>query len=301
MRGGLRAILAVLLSGLAVLGVAGCGAAGDGRGEIVVTTDLLGDITRAVVGDAAPVTVLMPTGGDPHSFGVSAKQAAGLEQAALVVANGLGLEEGVLRHVTAAGEAGTPTLLVGEGIDPIPYRDSANPDPHFWTDPARVRRAVEIIRDRVVADVPGVDADAVNARAAGYLTRLDELDRWMTERFATLPPEKRRLVTNHHVFGYLAQRYGFEVVGVVIPGGSTLASPSASDLAGLANAVRAAGVTTVFADSSQPDRLVRVLAEQAGVRVRVTALHTESLTPPGGAAPTYLDMMRANTEAIVAA
>lgn len=291
--------LTALLACLAMLGPTGCGAAAE-RGEIVVTTDLLGDLTRAVVGDAAPVTVLMPTGGDPHSFGVSARQAAGLEQAALVVANGLGLEEGVLRHVESAAAAGTPTLLVGDRVGSIAYRDSSNPDPHFWTDPARVRIAVEAIRDRVLADVPGVDAAAVRADTDRYLARLAELDGWMTERFAALPPERRKLVTNHHVFGYLAARFGLKVIGVVLPSGSALASPSAADLAVLAGAVRSAGVTTVFADSSQPDRLARVLAEHAGVRVRVTALHTESLTPPDGGAPTYLDMMRANTDAIIA-
>ncbi|UGT61435.1 zinc ABC transporter substrate-binding protein AztC [Nocardia asteroides] len=295
----MRRLFTAVLAGLTVLTAAACGGTPE-RAEIVVTTDLLGDLTRAVVGDAAPVTVLMPTGGDPHSFGVSAEQAAGLERAALVVANGLGLEEGVLRHVESAAAAGTPTLLVGPQVNPLPYRDSANPDPHFWTDPARVRTAVAAIRDRVLADVPGVDAAAVRARTDGYLTRLDELDRWMAERFAALPAERRRLVTNHHVFGYLAARFGLDVLGVVLPSGSALASPGAADLAGLATAVRAAGVTTIFADSAQPDRLARVLAEQAGVRVRVTALHTESLTPPDGGAPTYLDMMRANTAAIIA-
>jgi zinc/manganese transport system substrate-binding protein len=287
-----RMIVALLA---AMMALTGCADSEPDRGAVVVTTDILGDITQAIVGDAAPVSVLMPRAGDPHSFAVSAQQAAGLERAGLIVANGLGLEEGVLRNVEAAADAGVATVYVGAEIDPIAFDSGATagqPDPHFWTDPQRVRRAVEVIRDRVIEQVPGVDADVVRANADRYLAELDGLAAWMTQRFA--------LVTNHHVFGYLAQRFGFQVVGAVIPSGTTLASPSPSDLAELAATIRAAGVPTVFADSAQPDRLARVLAEQAGVQVRVVGLHSESLTPPGEGAGSYLEMMRANTDAIVA-
>ncbi|MGI5219673.1 zinc ABC transporter substrate-binding protein AztC [Nocardia sp. CA-290969] len=294
-------ICAALVAG--VLALSGCGITDSGGGGVVVTTDILGDITRAVVGDTAPVTVLMPPGSDPHSFALSAQEAAVLDDADLVVENGLGLEEGLARHVTAAAEAGVPKLSVGDRIDPLPYRsgDAAGaPDPHFWTDPQRVHTAVEVIRDEVIASVPGIDAAAVRANAGRYLTELDTLRQWMTERFGTVAPERRKLVTNHHVFGYLAERFGFEVVGAVIPGGTTLASPSAADLADLAAAIRATGVPAIFVDSARPDRLAQALAEQAGVRVRIVGLYSESLTAPGAGAATYLEMMRANTTAMVA-
>ncbi|MEU2042383.1 zinc ABC transporter substrate-binding protein AztC [Nocardia niwae] len=287
---------------VALLALTGCSIAGADRDRVVVTTNILGDLTRAVAGDAVEVTVLMPANADPHFFAVSAQQAAELERASLIVYNGLGLEESVLRNVEAAERAGVASVSVGAAIDPISYTAEdadGRPDPHFWTDPGRVRTAVEVIRDRIVGRVPGADAAAVRAGADRYLAELDRLERWMTERFATIPAERRKLVTNHHVFGYLARRFGFEVVGAVIPGGTTLASPSPSDLSALAGTIRAAGVGAIFADSSQPDRLARVLAEQAGVRVQVISLHSESLTEPGGGAGTYLEMMRANTEAIV--
>ncbi|MCC8242775.1 metal ABC transporter substrate-binding protein [Saccharothrix sp. NEAU-S10] len=285
-----------------MLVLAGCGSAHGRRNGIVVTTNILGDITRNVVGDAAPVTVLMKPDADPHSFAISAQESARLESAALVVYNGLGLEEGVLRHVHAAEQADVPTLAVGDQVDPIRYTAddvAGRPDPHFWTDPKRVRRAVEVIGERVIEHVDGIDADAVRANTARYLAEIDELDSWTGERFAAIPAQRRKLVTNHHVFGYLAQRFDFRIVGAVIPSGTTLASPSASDLASLAEAVRTAGVGAIFADSSQPDRLARVLAEQAGVHVEVIPLYSESLTAAGGGAATYLEMTRANTEAIV--
>lgn len=286
----------------ALFALTACSNSGAHRDEVLVTTNILGDLTRAVAGDAVEVTVLMQANSDPHFFAISAQQAARFERASLIVYNGLGLEESVLRNVEAAEKSGVAGISVGAAIDPIAYAaEEANgrPDPHFWTDPRRVRRAVEVIRDRIVDHVPGVDAAAVRAGADRYLTELDRLERWMTERFATIPVERRKLVTNHHVFGYLAQRFGFEVVGAVIPGGTTLASPSPSDLSALAGTIRAAGVGAIFADASQPDRLARVLADQAGVHVQVISLYSESLTEPGGGAGTYLEMMRANTESIV--
>jgi zinc/manganese transport system substrate-binding protein len=292
--------LAALVAALLVL--TGCSTSDNERGAIVVTTNILGDITRNIVGDQAEVTVLMKPDADPHSFAVSAQQAALLEQAGLVVYNGLGLEEGVLRNVRAAEQAGATTLPVGEQVDPIRYssdESAGEPDPHFWTDPDRVRRAAELISEHVAENLDGVDAEVVRANTDRYLGELDRLSAWMEQRFATIPEAEHKLVTNHHVFGYLARRFDFEVIGAVIPSGTTLASPSASDLSDLAQAIREAGVGAVFADSSQPDRLAQVLAEQAGVRVRVVPLFSESLTEQGQGAATYLQMMRANTDSIV--
>jgi zinc/manganese transport system substrate-binding protein len=287
------AVLSALLVALT-----GCGGGVSPERSVVVTTNILGDITRNIVGDQAEVTVLMGPGADPHSFGISAQQAAQLERAALVVHNGLGLEEGVQRHVDAARSAGVATFAAAEAVDPLPFATDGSPDPHFWTDPHRVRRLVDLVADQVVEHVDGVDEAAVRRNAARYATAVEELDAALAAQFGRIPAERRKLVTNHHVFGYLAQRYGFEVVGAVIPSGTTLASPSASDLESLASAVRAAGVPAIFADSSQPDRLARVLADRAGVHVAVVPLHSESLTGEGGGAATYLEMMRANADAI---
>ncbi|MGW4234566.1 zinc ABC transporter substrate-binding protein AztC [Streptomyces sp. NPDC004980] len=295
---------ALLLSLVCVFGtVTGCSASADRerRPSVVVTTNILGDITRNVVGDEAEVTVLMPAGADPHSFGVSAPQAASLEQADLVVHNGLGLEENVLRHVEAARGAGVTTLAVGESVDPITYAtgESADePDPHFWTDPQRVRRSVDLIARDVIAHVQGVDASVIERNASAYGAEIDELTGWMRTKFDAIPVEKRQLVTNHHVFGYLAQRFGFRIVGAVIPSGTTLASPSASDLTSLASAIEEAGVPAVFVDSSQPDRLAQVLKRESDIEVDIVPLFSESLTEKGKGAPTYLRMMRANTTSI---
>jgi len=286
----------------AALALSGCtGGVGGEAPRIVVTTNILGDVVENVVGDQMQVTTLMKRGADPHSFEISAQEAARMESADLLVSNGLGLEEGLQQHLERAAQTGVPTLVAGEHIDVLDYSstDAAGaPDPHFWTDPGRVIDLVDAL-ERALADVPGVDADVVTDRAAAYRDQLIALDEEMTTAFDTIPSERRALVTNHHVFGYLADRFGFRVVGAVIPGGTTLAAPSAADLRDLAVAIDDARVPTIFAESSQPDRLVQVLADEAGVDVAVAELFTESLTESGGGADTYLTMMRANTARIV--
>ncbi|GAA2283211.1 ABC transporter substrate-binding protein [Streptomyces ruber] len=298
-------LLALLTALTAVLATA-C-ASGDERPRVVVTTNILGDVTREIVGDEADVTVLMKPNADPHSFGLSAAQAAELERADLVVYNGLGLEENVLRHVDAAREAGVATFAAGEAADPLtfqahddggPEEGAGQPDPHFWTDPDRVRRAAGLIAGQVVEHVDGVDEKTVRDNAARYDEELADLTTWMERSFDTVPEDNRALVTNHHVFGYLAERFGFRVIGAVVPSGTTLASPSSSDLRSLTEAMEDAGVRTVFADSSQPTRLAEVLRTELGGQVRVVKLYSESLTERGGGADTYVRMMRANTTAM---
>ncbi|CAM5725177.1 Zinc transport system substrate-binding protein OS=Streptomyces violarus OX=67380 GN=FHS41_003460 PE=3 SV=1 [Streptomyces violarus] len=302
--------LPTFLLALLTLALAGAGTgctSGDDRPRVVVTTNILGDVAQEIVGDEADVTVLMKPNADPHSFGLSAVQAAELERADLVVFNGLGLEENVLRHVEAARESGVATFEAGKAVDPLtfqaqddggPEEEAGQPDPHFWTDPDRVRKAVGLIADQVVEHVDGVDEKAIRDNADRYDGQLADLTTWMERSFGSIPEQRRALVTNHHVFGYLSERFGFRVVGAVIPSGTTLASPSSSDLRSLTEAMRKAGVRTVFADSSQPKRLAEVLHTELGGRTRVVELYSESLTEEGKGAGTYLQMMRANTTAM---
>jgi zinc/manganese transport system substrate-binding protein len=296
-----RRLLAALgAAGLVLAGSVACTAVAEAR--IVVTTNILGDVVRRIAGDQAEVTVLMKPNADPHSFGVSAREANALRTADLVVYNGLGLEEGVLQQVEAAGADGVPALEVGARIEPLEYRDgdaAGAPDPHFWTDPARVVTAAGMIADEIVAHVDGADAAVVRARADAYAKQVSQLDAELAARFAAIPDERRVLVTNHHVFGYLAQRYRLRVIGAVLPSGTTLASPSASDLASLVTAIEKHRVRAIFADTAQPAKLAEVLASEAGVTVKVVGLYSESLSEADGEAASYLAMMRFNADAII--
>lgn len=297
----LRAPSLLIATTVLLAGLVGCtGTAASDRPQIVVTTNILGDVVENLTGDAAEVTILMKPNADPHSFEISAQEAARMDGADLLVMNGLGLEEGLQQHIDRTAAAGVPTVVAGDVIDVLPYSSedaSGADDPHFWTDPARMVDVVDAVEE-ALAEVDGIDVAQVRSNAETYRGELTELDEEMSATFAAIPVERRALVTNHHVFGYLADRFDFRLIGAVIPGGTTLAAPSAADLRDLTDAIDEEGVRTIFAESSQPDRLIQVLAAEADVQVEVIELFTESLTDPGEGADTYLTMMRANTDRI---
>ncbi|WJM16382.1 metal ABC transporter substrate-binding protein [Microbacterium arborescens] len=292
-----RVTLALGLVVAGVVALAGCASADDDRPTVVVTTNILGDIVENLAGDELDVVTFMPPDADPHSFELSAQDAATMRSADLVVSNGLGLEEGVQHHVDASAADGVAQFVAGDHVETLGYLDSDAVDPHFWTDPTQTARVVDALAP-VLAELAGAGGQAVTDAGDAYVAELEAVDAEMAAGLQAIPAEHRALVTNHHVFGYLARRYDVRILGAAVPGGTTLAAPSASDLQELVDAIDAAGVRTIFADSSQPDRLMRVLADEAGRDVAVVPLLTESLAPEGQPGDTYLDMMRQNLQRI---
>ncbi len=269
---------------------------------VVATTTILGDIALAVAGDDAVVEVLMPTGADPHDFQPSSQQVASINDADLVIANGLGLEEGMIDVIEAAEADGANVLEVAPLVDPIPFAESgpdeAQDDPHFWTDPLRVATAAEVIADALAEVDPSINWAT---RSSGYAAELRTLDSEIEALFGAIAEPDRKLVTNHDALGYLADRYGFDVVGVVIPGGSTLAEPSSAELATLVDVMQEQGVRVIFAETIDPAVLAVAVADEIGGTVEVVELFTDSLGPSGSGAETVIDMLRIDAERIAAA
>jgi zinc/manganese transport system substrate-binding protein len=298
------------------VGLAACSDAttGDDDGaQILVTTSILGDVVQNLVGDAAEVEVIMPRGSDPHDFAPSAQQAEALRDADILVVNGLGFEAGLLDTIEAAEADGVRVVRATDGIEVLPLgevehaeEDAAEDeheeggDPHFFTDPRRMRDAAAHIAAELAAHVDGLDAPAVDERVEQYRADLEALDAEVERILAAVPPERRTLVTNHEVFGYFADRYDFEVLGAIIPGGTTLAEPSAADLADLAHEIAQAGVPAIFAETSAPSRLADALAAE-GTDVEVVELFSESLGEADSDGGTYVAMVRTNAARIAAA
>ena len=170
-------------------------------------------------------------------------------------------------------------------------------DPHFWLDPVNVIKYTENIRDGLSqADPGGAATYARNADA--YIAQLSELDAWISEQVKQIPAERRLLVTNHESFGYFADRYGFKIVGTVIPSVSTGASPSAQQLARLTDHIKATGAPAIFMETGASAQLAQQLAQEVGIKA-VTELYTHSTTEASGPVPTYIDMMKYNVKAII--
>jgi len=297
-------IIAVLLL-LTVL--AGCAVETDSDVgiQIVATTSIVGDIATGVVGDRGVVDVLIPIGVDAHDFQPSAQQAQLIAAADLVVANGLGLEQGLEDVLDAAAADGTSVIELAPQVDPLPFSDPGNPgdddleaeslDPHFWMDPIRVGEAAVALAGVLSASHPD---DGWEDRAREYAAGLEATDLAIHDLVDVIPSEQRIMVTNHEAFGYFAARYGFEVIGVVVPGGSTLAEPSSAELAGLIETMEREGVRVIFAETTQPSTLAEAIAAELGNGVQVVELFTETLGPPGSGAETIAEMLVTNAERI---
>lgn len=283
--------------------------AADDEVHVVVTTTIMDDLVRQVAGDDARVDVLMASGQDPHGYAPSAQQAAMLRDADLVVANGLGLEEGLLDALEAAEADGATVLRIAEEVAPIqadedaPAEDAdghqhSEGDPHVWFDPLRMAAGARLVADALAT----VDADTDwEARAADAAAALEDLDEELAETLSTIPERCRRLVTTHESFGYLAERYDLEVIATVVPGTSTEVGPSAQAFAALIDLVRESGVPAIFAENTQSSRLADALATEVGRDVAVVPLYTGTLGEPGSAADTYAGMMRTDAERIAVA
>jgi zinc/manganese transport system substrate-binding protein len=246
------------------------------------------------VGTCAAVSVLVPEGADPHEFEPSAQQVAALREADLVVSVGLGLEEALTPVIDSARADGTEVVAIGERVETIPLAGGGGTDPHVWQDPARMAEVVPVIAAAVAA---AGDCDPGDA-AAAYADELRGLDEELAATYGAIPTEARRLVTNHDAFGYLADRYDFEIVGVVIPGGSTLAEPSTRDLADLASVVEREDVPAIFAETTDSTELADALAAEVGRDVGVVTLYSDALGAPDSGASTYVAMMQTNAARI---
>jgi zinc/manganese transport system substrate-binding protein len=304
-----RPVNAALVA-LALIGVAlvACGGDDDTRSDaavdsgtdsgtdgvrVVATTSIWADVVSNVACDGlAAVTSIVPPGTDPHTYETSLRDREELDDATLVVANGLDLEPTLVDVLDAVAADGVPVVEVTDSVDVV------DGDPHVWQDPVRVRDAAVGIGDALVN--AGLPADEVAACVDAYTSELDALDDEVSATLSLVPDDRRVFVTNHDSLGYFADRYGFEVLGTVIPAATTLAETNPADLEELASAIDEAGVPVVFAELDQPDAVARSLAERVG-EVDIVALYTDSLGEAGSGADTYVGMIRTNSRAIAEA
>jgi ABC-type Zn uptake system ZnuABC Zn-binding protein ZnuA len=172
-------------------------------------------------------------------------------------------------------------------------------DPHVWTDPHNGMYWAMLIRDTLSAMDPA-NAGVYAANTAAYLAALDGLAHdELRPLLETVPEASRKLVTAHSAFGYFANAYGFTQVGVIIPGGSTLAEPSAAEIADLITVIREQGVPAIFAETTVSSTLTEQIAAEAGAQF--TTLYSGTLSAPDGPAATYIDYLRYNARTIAAA
>jgi ABC-type Zn uptake system ZnuABC Zn-binding protein ZnuA len=270
-----------------------------GNLKVLAVETFLGDITQNVAGDRVKIDTLIPVGLDPHSFEPTPQDIARIADSNALIVNGFGLEEWLKPVLDNAG--GSRLVIQATngltGRIPRPGEPVGTTDPHFWLDPTKVLSYVENIRAGLSQADP--DGGVIYARnAAAYEVKLKDLDQWVKIQVSQIPPEKRLLVTNHESFGYYADHYGFQIVGTIIPNVSPDASTSAQQLSQLIEQIKKTGAPAIFLETGSNPQLAQQIAQETKVKV-ITEFYTHSITTINGPAPTYLDMIRFDTTAIV--
>ena len=258
----------------------------------MVTYSVLGSLVRNAVGDAANVVVLVPDGSDPHEWEPSAKDIEQLNNADLIVRNGLDLEGGVLDVLNNAQDDGVATFvasdhitirLVGEG-EGLATGDADQEvgaqDPHLWMDPLTLKDVL-VALGPVLSD-QGIDvADGIASVVAG----LDTLDEEIASVLAAVPDANRKMVTGHESMGYFAHRYDFQLIGALIPSLSTQAGVSAQELSALVKEIATHNVKAIFTEMGTPTQVAQAIGDEAGVKVVDLASHN---LPADGTYATFL-------------
>ena len=329
-----------LLMGSAILSLAiygvGCSAAADTRdspaagqrlvlpeleavqlgGEplrVVATTSIIGDVVGRVGGDAIELTTLIGPGQDPHSYEPATQELAAVNEADVIFVNGWDLEEALIEDLEQIG-GDVPMIPISANIEPLPFggddhaeaetdeEHHAGADPHTWLAVNNVKQWVQN-SENVLSDLDPANAAAYEGNAAAYLVELDELQEYAESRLGQIAEADRFLVTNHDSFGYFAAAYGFTILDSVIPAASTLAEPSASDLAGLVALMEEHGACTIITETTARTTLAQtVAAELDGCdEVKVVQLYTGAVGPAGSDTGSYMGMIRANVDAIAEA
>jgi zinc/manganese transport system substrate-binding protein/manganese/iron transport system substrate-binding protein len=272
---------------------------GAGRLNVVATTTQIRSMAEAVAGDRATVRSILPPGVDAHEFEPKPSDVQAVSAAALVLKNGIGLDDWLDRLlINAGGNHALTTVSDGVPIRQGDEQETAG-DPHIWFSALNAMTMTRNIRDALVA-VDAAHAATYQANADAYLSRLAGLDQYIMDQIATVPPDQRKMVTNHDGFGYYIARYGLTFVGSIIPSLSSEAQPSARDVADLITKVKAAHVKAIFLESSINPQLAQQIGDETGVTV-VDTLYGDALGAPGTPGATYEGMMRYNTDTIVAA
>jgi ABC-type Zn uptake system ZnuABC Zn-binding protein ZnuA len=262
--------------------------------KVVSTTTVFADIVQNVGGSRVSASSIIPPGVGPEDYEPKPDDAKKLTDAALIVSNGVGLDNFLDRLLSSTG-GHAPRLVLGDGIPPL--TEDGEENPHFWLDPTLVKEYYLPAIEGKLTELDPAGKATYDANAAAYGQQLDALDAELIASIEQIPPENRKLVTFHDAFPYFARHFGFELVGVVLE--NVGQEPSAADLADLVAKVKAANVKAVFSEAQFSPRLTQTLADEAGVRQVVTTLYNDALGP--APADTYLGLMRWDVDQIVAA
>jgi manganese/iron transport system substrate-binding protein len=308
----LAVALAVAVVAVSAIPAVPSSAQSGGAVKVVTGVGIVQDLVQRVGGDRVEARSIVPPGADPHTYQPTPRDIQALQGARLAVWNGLGLDETAAELVAEQGLPDLTVVVLSNGITPLAGDEHADEDeadhqeaghedghghahaegnPHLWLDPAYAIRYVQTIRDGLI-EVDPTNAETYRANATAYIGEIEAVDSWAKGEIATIPVERRKLVTFHDAFPYFAAHYDLDLVGVVLK--SPGREPSAQEIAALVSEIRQHQIPAVYAEPQFNARILELAARDAGVQVR--RLYSDAFDND---VKTYLDLMRFNVTSIV--
>ncbi|MFT4143537.1 MAG: zinc ABC transporter substrate-binding protein [Mobilitalea sp.] len=274
--------------------------------NIVATTTMLTDLAKIIGGDHVTVNGLMGPGIDPHLYQASAGDVTLMQNADVVVYNGLHLEGKMGEIFESLANLGSTVICIEDGLkeeDLLSWEsDTSVHDPHIWFDVTLWKEAAKTVAAKL-SEADSAHASDYTTNLEAYLKELDDLDTYIKDRVNEIPADQRVLVTAHDAFNYFGRAYGFEVKG--LQGISTDAEAGTADVSSLADFITERRIKAIFVESSVPPKTIEAL--QAAVKAKGFdvsiggELYSDSLGGKDSGADTYLLTVKANIDTIVEA
>jgi zinc/manganese transport system substrate-binding protein len=281
--------------------------------KVIASFSIIGDFAQNVGGERVEVTTLVGPDGDAHVYEPRPADAVAMAGADVVLVNGLHFE-GFLERLVETSGAKAQIVELTKGVEPLKMQEEheaegeehdaaaeaeeghhhGDTDPHAFQSIANAKIYVKNIADAFcAADAEGCDAYKANAEA--YTQKLAAAEDEVKAAVASIPEDKRVIITSHDAFGYFEHEYGLTFLAP--EGVSTEAEASAADVAALIRQVREDKASAIFVESITNARLAEQIAAETGLKVGGT-LYSDALSAADGPAPTYIDLMRYNIATI---
>ena len=268
------------------------------RVPVVASFSILGDLVQQIGGDRVNVTTIVGPNADAHGYQPKPNDAKAVAQAKLIFVNGLGFDNWMQRLQKSSGSK-APIIVASQNIVPLQNdkkghahhgHNHGTVDPHAWHDVANLKLYAANIRTALSKADPEGSA-YFDARLATYDAALTALDTEIKAAIATIPPERRKIVTAHDAFGYFGRAYG--IVFLSPQGVSTETQPSAQDVARIIRFIRETKAPAVFIETISDPRQMDRIAQESGAKIG-GKLYSDALSLPDGPAGTTTAMIRTN-------
>jgi ABC-type Zn uptake system ZnuABC Zn-binding protein ZnuA len=271
--------------------------------NVVTSVSPISSIVKNVAGEKITLTGLVPEGVNSHTFELVPSDVVKVNDADLVIIDGLGLEVNIENVVDQAQNTNPDLQILKLGdntITPDRYifdfsfpMEAGDPNPHLWLNVPYAMKFANLTRDKLTEMDPA-NADYYNENTDRYITKLRQLDEGIMKAAHTVPEENRKLLTYHDSWAYFAPRYGMVVIGAIQP--SDFGQPTPREVASLIDQIKAENVPAIFGSEVFPTEVVDQIANEANVQIVGTLSDDDLPGDPGDSQNSYVGMMLENME-----